>query len=114
LIIKRFLRTPSRVARRSLMAAKAYSYLRLSSDVQIRGDGLRRQLQASREYAAVNGLDLVEKDQLRDLGVSAFRGLNATDGALAGFLAAVSDKRVEPGSYLLIESLDRLSRQVVM
>jgi DNA invertase Pin-like site-specific DNA recombinase len=42
--------------------------------------------------------------------VSAFRGSNASTGALAEFLAAVQSGRVTPGSILIVESLDRLSR----
>jgi DNA invertase Pin-like site-specific DNA recombinase len=50
---------------------------------------------------------------LRDLGVSAFRGKNAATGALAGFLDAVKTGRVAPGSVLVLENLDRLSRDEV-
>jgi DNA invertase Pin-like site-specific DNA recombinase len=90
---------------------RAYSYLRMSSAEQIRGDSLRRQLELSKAYAEKHSLTLVE--DLRDIGISAFRGANAAEGALAGFLQAVRAGKVEPGSYLLIESLDRLSRQQV-
>jgi DNA invertase Pin-like site-specific DNA recombinase len=92
---------------------QAFSYLRLSSAEQARGDGLRRQLDASRAFALAHGLTLVEKDELRDVGVSGFRGLNAAEGALAGFLQAIRSKKIKAGSYLLIENLDRLSRQAV-
>ena len=51
---------------------RAYSYVRMSTDIQLKGDSLRRQLDASLAYASVNGLDLVEAETLRDLGVSAF------------------------------------------
>ena len=47
------------------------------------------------------------------MGVSAFRGRNAKVGALAGFLKAVETGQVKPGSALIIESLDRLSRDEV-
>ena len=90
---------------------RAYSYVRFSRPEQMRGDSLRRQLELSREYAAKHGLEL--DDALTDLGVSAFRGKNSTEGALAGFLAAVREGSVKKGSTLLIESLDRLSRQEV-
>ena len=96
------------------MRPKAYSYIRMSTDVQRKGDSLRRQLEASRRYAAANDLELVEDFRLEDLGVSAFKGANVTSGALGHFLAAVREGRVEKGSYLIVESLDRLSRQAVM
>ncbi|MCK8782095.1 recombinase family protein [Rhizobium sp. NTR19] len=90
---------------------KAYSYVRMSSQQQIKGDSLRRQLERSRKYAADNGLDLDET--LRDIGVSAWTGKNVKRGALGRFLELVQTGRVERGSYLLVESLDRLSRQQV-
>ena len=92
---------------------KAFSYLRMSTDLQFKGDSRRRQLEASRAYAETHGLHLAEEAQLEDIGVSAFRGDNLRDGALGQFLDAVKRGAVEPGSYLLVESLDRLSREQV-
>jgi len=93
---------------------KAYSYLRFSTPEQAQGDSLRRQTDAATVYAKRHGLTLDESLTFRDLGVSAFRGRNAVEGALAAFIAAVDTGKVEPGSYLLIESLDRLSRDRIM
>ena len=93
---------------------RAFSYVRMSTDVQLKGDSLRRQLDESREYAAQRGWDLLEEDQLRDIGVSAFSGANVSGGALGRFLEAVRNRMVEPGSFLIVESLDRLSRQEVL
>jgi DNA invertase Pin-like site-specific DNA recombinase len=90
---------------------RAYSYIRMSTEIQLKGDSLRRQLEASQKYADEHGLELVEKDRLSDIGISAFKGANVTDGALGQFLTAVRDGKVEAGSFLLVESLDRLSRQ---
>jgi DNA invertase Pin-like site-specific DNA recombinase len=45
--------------------------------------------------------------------VSAFRGDNVKDGALAGFLEACRTGRVPKGSVLIVESLDRLSRDQI-
>jgi DNA invertase Pin-like site-specific DNA recombinase len=87
----------------------AYSYLRFSSAEQLKGDSLRRQLDKSRSYAAEHGLTLDET--LQDHGVSAFRGKNRERGALGRFLQLVNQGKVAQGSYLLVESLDRLSRE---
>ena len=46
-----------------------------------------------------------------DLGISAFHGDNALVGNLGVFLQAVRDKKVCPGSALIVESVDRISRQ---
>lgn len=90
---------------------KAYSYVRFSTPEQMRGDSLRRQTEAAGRYAALHGLELDDKLTFRDLGVSAFRGTNEEDGHLGEFLALVESGDVPRGSYLLVESLDRLSRQ---
>jgi DNA invertase Pin-like site-specific DNA recombinase len=90
---------------------KAYSYLRFSTPEQMKGDSLRRQSQLALEYVARHGLELDDQLTLHDLGVSAFRGRNARQGALGAFLMAVDDGLVPQGSYLLVESLDRVTRQ---
>jgi DNA invertase Pin-like site-specific DNA recombinase len=88
---------------------KAYSYIRMSTDAQLKGDSLRRQLENSQQYVAANDLELV--DDLRDLGVSAFRGANVEYGALGRFIQAVRNGHIERGSYLIVEAFDRISRQ---
>jgi len=90
------------------MKAKAYSYVRFSTLDQIHGDSLRRQTEAAADWCRRNHITLV--DSYRDLGVSAFRGKNVEVGKLAAFLKLVTDGRIAKGSYLIVESLDRLSR----
>lgn len=92
---------------------KAYSYVRMSTDSQLKGDSLRRQLEASAAYAQANNLELIDSIDgisLNDIGVSAFNGINTQKGALATFLKALENNLIEPNSVLLVESLDRLSR----
>jgi DNA invertase Pin-like site-specific DNA recombinase len=93
---------------------KAYSYVRMSTDLQLKGDSLRRQREASRKYAAEHKLELVEEFDLHDIGVSAYSGKNIASGAFGRFLNAVRDGKIEKGSYLLVESFDRMSRQEPM
>src|SRR5690606_33715882 len=88
----------------------AYSYVRMSTDAQQKCDSLRRQTELSKAYAERSGLTLVEDFKLHDIGVSAFKGDNAATGALRRFLEAVENGKIPQGSYLLVESLDRLSR----
>lgn len=90
---------------------KAYSYVRFSTPEQAAGDSLRRQTEGARQYAAANGLELDETLTIQDLGISAFRGANAATGRLGEFLDAVRRGMVPKGSYLLVENLDRISRQ---
>jgi DNA invertase Pin-like site-specific DNA recombinase len=48
---------------------------------------------------------------ISDPAMSAYRGTHLKRGALAAFINAVENGTIEEGSYLLIESFDRLSRQ---
>jgi DNA invertase Pin-like site-specific DNA recombinase len=89
---------------------KAYSYLRFSTPDQLAGDSYRRQWSAAQEYAKRNNLDLDHELKFHDLGVPAYRGANVERGKLAAFRRAVEEGRVSPGSYLLVEDFDRLSR----
>ncbi len=94
--------------------ATAYSYIRFSTTEQLKGDSLRRQTELSENYASKHGLTLDTTLNLRDLGISAYDKSNITKGALGIFLRAVEDGHVPSGSYLLVESLDRLSRAQIM
>jgi DNA invertase Pin-like site-specific DNA recombinase len=91
---------------------RAYSYLRYSTPEQGQGDSIRRQLEATRDYAKNHGLDLDESLKT-DKGISAFKGKNRTEGSLGAFLADCRSGRVPRDSVLLVESLDRLSREEV-
>lgn len=94
-------------------AKLAYSYIRFSTPEQSWGDSLRRQLEDSEDLAHRHGLTIDRSFTLRDMGISAFRGRNVKEGALAVFLKAVETGRVKPGSTLIVESLDRLSRDEI-
>jgi len=90
---------------------KAYSYIRFSNKHQIDTDSLRRQLKESENYCKQNGLILDETLNLKDLGFSAFKGVHRKKGALGEFLELVHNGEITPGSALIIESIDRLSRE---
>lgn len=90
---------------------RAYSYLRFSTPEQGRGDSRRRQTQLAEEYAAKHGLNLDASLRMADEGLSAYHSENLFKGALGRFLKAIIDGDVASGSFLLVESLDRLSRQ---
>lgn len=105
------------VARRSTKVAspvsRAFSYIRFSSKKQQKGESYRRQSEFAIEVCRENGWVLDESLTLNDLGVSAFKGKNVKVGALGEFLNAVRTGRVPSGSALIIESIDRLSRNKV-
>jgi DNA invertase Pin-like site-specific DNA recombinase len=90
---------------------KAYSYIRFSSAKQQKGDSLKRQTDLRDQYLLQHPeLELDTSIGLEDLGVSAYDKTNITKGALGGFLRQVEEGRIPKGSFLLVESLDRLSR----
>lgn len=95
------------------LVPRAFSYIRFSSKKQQKGESFRRQSEFAVEVCRENGWVLDETLTLSDLGVSAFRGANARVGALAEFLEAIRVGRVLRGSVLIIESIDRLSRNKV-
>jgi DNA invertase Pin-like site-specific DNA recombinase len=90
---------------------KAYSYKRFSTLAQAEGDSLRRQTAMAQAWADREGITLDTELKLTDEGVSAYTGANRDVGALGAFLEAVREGRVPQGSWLLVENLDRLSRE---
>lgn len=94
----------------------AYSYKRFSSDQQDGNDSIRRQTAIAHRFIEDHpeyGLVLDTTLSLTDAGVSAFNGKNLKQGALGVFMDAVRDGLIQPGSWLLLESLDRFTRQAV-
>lgn len=105
---------------RKIMEKTAYSYVRFSTQAQGKNrktgelkHSYKRQLSAAQEWCRQNDVSLSKK-VFPDLGVSAFKGLNKTKGKLSAFIKLVEDGKVEKGSILIIESLDRLSRETVL
>lgn len=96
---------------------KAYSYVRFSTPEQAKGNSRRRQYKAAIEYADRHDLELVKDSNYAflDAGVSAYRGtnVNRVTSSLGRFYDYVKQGKIVPGSYLLVESLDRLSREQV-
>ncbi|MEI8288323.1 MAG: recombinase family protein [Verrucomicrobiota bacterium] len=91
----------------------AYSYQRFSSTKQKKGDSTRRQNNSAVDFCKAHGLILAET--FRDDGVSAFRGKNfSNESALGEFLRLVENGTVKQGSVLVIENMDRLSRQSIL
>jgi DNA invertase Pin-like site-specific DNA recombinase len=92
----------------------AISYIRFSTAEQGKGDSLRRQTEAARAWCDRNDLRFDETTTLRDLGKSAYTGAhrkNPDRHALAAFLKLAETGKVPHGSFLIIENLDRLTRE---
>jgi DNA invertase Pin-like site-specific DNA recombinase len=91
---------------------KCFSYTRFSTPDQEKGDYLRRQIEKAEEWAQEHGLVL--DDSLTDKGLSAYRGTHKTKGALGEFLKVVESGKIPKGSVLVVEAMDRLSREEVL
>ena len=90
----------------------AYSYLRFSSPQQATGDSIRRQTQSREAWLAAHPAVKLDKSLvMTDAGRSAFRRKDWDTYALARFVDYIKAGQVEAGSYLLVENLDRLSRE---
>lgn len=93
----------------------AYSYMRFSSEKQAKGDSFRRQEELVKDYLEKHpDIELDTSLNLRDAGLSAYKGLHAKKGALGVFIRLVDDGKIEKGSYLLVEHFDRLSREEIL
>lgn len=91
---------------------KAYSYVRFSTPEQAKGHSRQRQTEAAQAWAQAHSVTLDDELTFEDKGVSGLYGANRETGALGVFLERVHDGTIAPGSWLLVENLDRISRQV--
>lgn len=86
----------------------AVSYLRVSSEGQISGDGFPRQREKIQSYAAANSITLLE--EFRDEGVTGKMELEGREG-LSACLEYVRSKEVK---VVLIEDSTRLARDMIV
>lgn len=90
----------------------AYSYTRISTSIQIKGHGLKRQKGYVEKYCKSKGLTLAP-DHIQDIG-SVYHGKHLQTGALGLFLEKLESGQIKTPCALVIEALDRLSRQKPM
>jgi DNA invertase Pin-like site-specific DNA recombinase len=91
---------------------RIYSYLRFSTPEQQLGDSERRQLDLAQKFAEDLGTTLDET--LIDRGLSGYHGVHKTRGHLGRFLEKVERGQIPPDSILVIENVDRLSREPIV
>ena len=82
--------------------AKAYSFTRMSTPAQLKGDSLRRQLAKAERWAEARKIPL--DTSLRAIGISAFKGVHRTKGALATFLQKIEAGEIDSGDFLIVEN----------
>ncbi|MCJ2189030.1 recombinase family protein [Novosphingobium beihaiensis] len=87
----------------------AIAYIRWSSDDQAKGDSERRQIESARRLCEQRGWDLIET--AIDSGKSAYKGKNRAKGGKLASIEERAAKGLLRGKALIIENIDRLSRQ---
>lgn len=93
------------------MAKLAISYLRCSTPEQTQGDSVRRQIEAAEDYATRHGFELDRTISFHDEGISGYSGANRKKGKLRLLLERTRQGHVPKGTALLVENIDRLSRE---
>ena len=99
------------MANRRSATPRVYSYIRFSTTEQALGDSERRQLQAVRQFAKRQSMPFDESLRMTDRGLSGYHGAHRKKGVLGQFLKDVTAGLVPKGSILVVENLDRLSRE---
>lgn len=88
---------------------QAVIYIRFSTPKQEKGASRDRQLELCQQFCEQRGWPVDEV--IEDLGRSAWTGEHLSAGKLGNFAARVRDGSVGAGTVLVVEKLDRLSRQ---
>lgn len=88
---------------------RAVSYLRFSSSPQRDGDSIERQ--RINTERAVEALGLVLDRSMEERAKSASKGHHRTNGELGRLLAAIEAGHVPEGTVLIVEAVDRLTRE---
>lgn len=87
----------------------AIPYVRFSTPKQEKGDSKDRQLGVCLDYIEKQGWTALPP--MMDLGLSAYKGDHLHTGSLGKFTRQVIDGEIPDGTVLVVEQLDRLSRQ---
>ncbi len=87
----------------------AISYTRFSSKRQKLGRSQDRQVDVARRYCEQEGLVLLE--EIVDQGLSAYHGHHLKSGKLGVLLAQVKEGKIPRNTMLVVENIDRLSRE---
>ena len=92
---------------------KCFSYIRFSSPQQAKGRSRERQLESAQRFADEKGWEMDQSLCMFDSGLSGFHREHIHKGKLGVFLAAVKAGKIETPCVLIVENLDRLSRDKI-
>lgn len=87
------------------------SYRRFSDPQQRKGRSAARQIRRAERWALRNSIVIDPALSMLDEGLSGYWGDHRMKGALGRFVKLCGTERVPPGSVLIIEDFDRLSRE---
>jgi DNA invertase Pin-like site-specific DNA recombinase len=90
---------------------KAIAYVRYSSAVQGDGDSIDRQTSPLEAFEARFNVKIDEI--YTDEGVSSYSGDNIKKGRFSEILEKIDNEEIKKGDFLVIESIDRISRQAL-
>ena len=91
------------------MTQNAICYHRFSSKKQDRGSSLERQRENTSALCKREGWTIIAT--FEDAGASAWKGDHLSAGELGKLRKRIDAGLVERGTYIVVENLDRLSRQ---
>lgn len=91
------------------MMAKAYRYIRFSSQNQAKGSSLDRQLYAVQQWSREHPNIELSGEAFEDFGLSGYKGEHL-DHAFGRLLVAIEKNKIVSGDYVLIEAVDRMGR----
>jgi len=94
------------------MKPVAYAYVRYSSLAQASGGSIERQTDSLKEFTERTGVEV--KEVIRDEGVSSFKGRNVNKGQFKQILDRIQSGLIRKGDYIVVESIDRITRQRVI
>ncbi|SBR45153.1 recombinase family protein [Halomonas sp. HL-93] len=88
---------------------KAIAYVRYSSAVQGDGDSVERQISPLEAFE--RRFNVKVEEIFKDEGVSSYSGDNIKKGRFSEILEKIENEEIKKGDFLVIESIDRISRQ---
>lgn len=94
------------------MPPVAYAYARYSSLAQASGGSVDRQITPLKEFSDRTGVEV--KEIIIDEGVSSYKGKNVNKGKFKEILDRIDSGVIRKGDYIVVESIDRITRQRVL
>ena len=93
------------------MNSVGYAYVRYSSIAQATGESVDRQISPLKQFTDETGVQI--KEVIVDEGVSSYKGRNVNKGKFKEILNRIESGVIRKGDYIVVESIDRITRQRV-